>query len=211
MFYKILIGFIATYRRLFLGMVDVADNQFWRLGLVRIRPSSVYSLRRAAKLFDSLGGKVIVEIGSGVQGRMMGDSVVIWEAKTGAEKIHAVDLDEHQIDTVKARFPGASRVLPVVEDGVEFCRNLEDQIDLLYLDYWVPDVEGDIEGSARSRSYQECYRAAKSKLAPQALILIDDTDHMDPWKQTGIIEAARIDGFNVCWTGRQTMLFRNGD
>jgi hypothetical protein len=45
-------------------------------------------------------------------------------------------------------------------------------------------------------------------MAPTSLILIDDTDHIDPWKQTLIVPEARRDGFDVIYVGRQTLLKR---
>jgi hypothetical protein len=44
-----------------------------------------------------MGGRVIVEIGTGIHGPMYGDSMRVWVSRTKAARIIAVDLDpEHR-------------------------------------------------------------------------------------------------------------------
>ena len=95
-----------------------------------------------------------------------------------------------------------------VQDGIKFVENFDGTIDLLYLDFWTDDPPGELPGSGRSHAYLAAYEAAKPKLSEKALILIDDTDHVHPWKHTEIIPAARKDGFRLLYTGRQTLLLR---
>lgn len=183
------------------GVINVGNNGFWNP-----RAPSGQSLKAAAKLFNKLNGKVIIEIGSGIQGHFSGNSVLVWAKKTCATRIIALDLDEGEIELVK----NATKQYPQVEahvlDGIEYVKTLEDKIDLLYLDFWTPDKEGDLVGTARANSYLDAYNAAKPQLSDNALILIDDTDHVHPWKHTHIIPAARKDGFVVIHTGRQTLM-----
>jgi hypothetical protein len=40
------------------------------------------------------------------------------------------------------------------------------------------------------------------------MTLIDDTDHTHPWQHTYIVPNARQDGFQVIYTGKQTLLVR---
>jgi len=40
------------------------------------------------------------------------------------------------------------------------------------------------------------------------MILIDDTDHISPWKHTLIVPQAMIDGYKLIYIGRQTLLVR---
>ena len=75
------------------------------------------------------------------------------------------------------------------------------------LDFWA-DEPDDSFGSGRAEKYLEAYMNGKDKMSPKSLILIDDTDHAPPWKDTLIVPAARKDGFKVIYIGRQTLLAR---
>jgi len=187
----------VNYKR---GFIKVTKNGFWEP-----RSNPIKSLKTTARMFKKMNGKVIVEIGSGIQGRTSGNSIFFW-AKSGAEKVIALDLDEKEIAMVKAATSQYSNVQALVQDGIEYVRNFNGDIDLLYLDFWVPDEEGELPGMGRSRAYLKAYNAAKDKLSDKAMILIDDTDHVHPWKHTDILPAARKDGFRVLHTGRQTLM-----
>jgi len=132
----------------------------------------------------------------------------VWCSKTKAEKIIALDLDEKQIEDVKNATKQFPNVEALVMDGIEYVKNFQYKIDLLYLDFWTPDPEGSIPGTGRANAHLAAYNAAKDKLNQHSLILIDDTDHVAPYKHTAIIPAARKDGFTVVHTGRQTLLKR---
>jgi hypothetical protein len=191
----------VCYKR---GFIPLDSNGFY---YPRSNPRK--SLFTAARIFNEIKGKVIIEIGSGVQGYTSGNSVLVWAARTCAEKIVALDMDEHQIRTVKEAVEGQyPQVEARLEDGIEYVRNFNKKIDLLYLDFWTPDPEGALPGTGRAEAYLKAYLAAKEKLSNKALILIDDTDHVHPWKHTYIIPEARKDGFKVVYTGRQTLLRR---
>ena len=86
--------------------------------------------------------------------------------------------------------------------------SVDEKIDLLYLDFWTPDPEGSFLGTGRAQAYKAAYQAARDQMNEHSLILIDDTDHVHPWKHTYIIPEARKDGFVVMYTGRQTLLQR---
>ena len=184
--------------------IPISDNGFWKY-----RNSPSKSLKKAVKLFNDIYGKVIVEIGTGVHGKMSGDSVLIWAKYSSAQQIIAIDLDPNRIEEVKRATRQYSNVFPVVADGIEHLKSFSSKIDLLYLDFWVPDQENSLKGSARAESYKEAYIAAKDKMNQCSIILIDDTDHVDPWKQSYIIPMARKDGYKVIYTGRQTLLKRD--
>jgi hypothetical protein len=183
------------------GIVEVSESGFWKP-----RSPSGRSLKKAAKIFNSIEGKVIIEIGSGIQGHFSGNSVLVWARKTNADNIICLDLNPDEIDLVKAATPMYPQVEALVEDGIKYVKNFNKKIDLLYLDFWTDDPEGELPGTGRSNAYLKAYEAAKSKFSENALILIDDTDHIHPWKHTEIIPAARRDGFRVLYTGRQTLL-----
>ncbi len=187
------------------GVIEIGENGFWRH-----RSPPTLSLHRAAAMFNAMNGETIIEIGSGLQGEMSGNSILVWAAKTQARKIVAIDLEEHHINDVRA----ATRQFPNVEalvcDGIAYLRDFPGTIDLLYLDFWTPDPAGAQAGSGRTNAYLQAYQNARDKLSRNAMILIDDTDHIHPWKHTLIVPEACKDGFREIWQGRQTLLARHG-
>ena len=184
--------------------IPIDKNGFW---VNRSVPTP--SLEKAAGLFNQIRGETIVEIGSGLHGESSGNSILTWTQRTKANRIIAVDTEQKRIDEVINATARYSNVETVVGDGINYLKDFKSKIDLLYLDFWVGDREHEFPGTGRAEAYREAYRAAKDKLNSKSLILIDDTDHVDPWKQTHIVYEARTDGFTVLYVGRQTLLMRN--
>jgi hypothetical protein len=184
-------------------LIPVDADGFWRS-----RSSPARSLKAAAALFNQLNGETIVEIGSGLHGRMSGNSIMVWSRRTCARTIIAIDLDPERIGQVRRATSRYPHVKTVVGDGMEFLEQFPGSIDLLYLDFWTPDPDGAVPGTGRAEAYRRVYRVAKDKMTPHSMILIDDTDHIPPWKHTLMIPDARHDGFVVLYTGRQTLLKR---
>ena len=185
-------------------LIRIGSNGFWAR-----RDSPSGSLEETAWMFNHIDGQIIVEIGSGIHGRLAGNSVLTWAKKTQAKRIITVDLDPKQIDDVKKATSKFKNVEPIVADGLKYLADFSSTIDLLYLDFWVPDPDGALPGTGRAEAYRAAFAAAKSKLADRSLILIDDTDHIHPWKHTLIVPDARKAGFVVVFVGRQTLLMRN--
>lgn len=185
------------------GYIPVADNGFWQF-----RCSPTKSLNKTAALFNQIHGETIIEIGTGIHGKMAGNSMLVWPKKTSAKRIIAIDLEQRQINEVREVTHQYSNVELVLADGIEYLKKFSAKIDLLYLDFWAPDPGGTIPGSGKAEAYREAYNAAKDKMNTHSMILIDDTDHIHPWKHTYIIPLARKDGYTVLYTGRQTLLKR---
>jgi predicted O-methyltransferase YrrM len=165
-------------------------------------------LHEAAALFDRIRGEIIIEVGTGMHGEMAGNSMLVWIERTRAKRIIAIDLDQERLDEVKAATRRYSHVELVMADGIEYLKSFPGKIDLLYLDFWVSDPEGALPGSGRAEAYLRAFDAARSRMNRHSLILIDDTDHIDPWKHTLIVPSARMHGYKVMHTGRQTLLKR---
>jgi len=180
------------------SIIELNNNNFWK-----DRRSPNKSLKKAAKLFNKNGGKVIIEIGTGIQGEKSGNSVLVWAKMTKAKNIFCLDVDDVRNATLKF-----DNVKAIKVNGLDFIQEYEGFIDLLYLDFWVEDKPEDVQGTARAENYLKAFELAKEKMSKNSIILIDDTDHIDPWKQTYIVPAARKYGYNVLWCGRQTCLFK---
>ena len=185
-------------------LIRIGSNGFWAR-----RDSPAESLEETARLFNKIEGQIILEIGSGIHGKLAGNSILTWAKKTQAKRIITVDLDPKQIDDVKKATAKYKSVEPIVGDGLKYLADFESKIDLLYLDFWVSDPEGALPGTGRAEAYRSAFAAAKNKLAARSLILIDDTDHIHPWKHTLIVPDARKEGFGVVFVGRQTLLMRD--
>ena len=191
-------GFMSDF-----SIIELDKHGFWKP-----RGLPTQSLHRTAELFETINGKIIIEVGTGIHGEMSGNSMKVWTSKTSAERIIAIDLDPERIEEVRREVGSCSNVELELTDGIEFVEQFAGRIDLLYLDFWVVDEAGEVSGSGRARAYQAAYDAAREKLSRKSLILIDDTDHIHPWKHTFIVPSARQDGFEVLHIGRQTLLMR---
>jgi predicted O-methyltransferase YrrM len=185
------------------SLIELNKNNFWNN-----RQPPTESLIKTAQLFDKINGKVIIEIGTGIQGEMSGNSALVWANKTNAEYIYCLDLEQKHIDQVNEAVKGKNAVIALKIDGFEFLKNFEGSIDMLYLDFWVEDKPDEVQGTGRAEHYLRAFELAKNKMNKKSIILIDDTDHIDQWKHTYIVPEARKHGYQVLWCGRQTCLFR---
>ena len=188
------------------GLIKVTKNK----GQWEKRYPPLKSLNKTAKLFNQINGKVIVEIGSGIHGnysQYTGDSCLTWAKKTNAKVIKCVDLDPKMVEAVAEATKEFDALEAVLDDGLDFLSKTELKIDLLLLDFWTEETDNSF-GSRRAEKYLEAYKNGKDKMSPKSLILIDDTDHAPPWKDTYIVPEARKDGFKVIYIGRQTLLAR---
>ena len=149
------------------------------------------SLMLAAQVFMHLGGRNVVEIGTGMHGFAGGNSANVWASRTNASHIWCLDLDPKMVDAV-ANWSTAhdhnSRLHPIMQNGLHFLGNYSTShlptfgpIDLLMLDFWKGD------GHDREQAYIEAYSMAKPILSTRALILIDDVDHAPPWNHSKIL------------------------
>src|ERR1043166_9906508 len=139
-------------------LIRIGSNGFWAR-----RDSPSESLEETARMFNEINGRLIVEIGSGVHGKLAGNSVLTWAKKTRAERIITVDLDPKQIDDVKKATSKFKNVEAIVADGLKYLADFSSTIDLLYLDFWVPDPEGALPGTGRAEAYRKAFAAARSE------------------------------------------------
>lgn len=189
------------------GFIKVSENK----GSWKKRYTPLKSLNTTAKLFNKINGKVIVEIGSGIHGKYSqytGNSCLIWAKKTNAKVIKCIDLDPKMVEAVVKATKEFDALEAITYDGIDFLSQTELKIDLLFLDFWVDEPITNSYGSQVAEKHLEAYMKAKDKMNHKSLILIDDTDHAPPWKDTYLIPEARKDGFKVLYVGRQTLLAR---
>ena len=184
-------------------------------------------IKKTIEIFNKRNGKIIVEIGSA---RMNlnhpldeyhhdcccdGHSSAHW-ALTKKE-FYSVDIDPNSINTTKnivwEKFKCKNAQI-IQQDGLEFLKNFNKIIDLLFLDAW------DVEGTDYAEKHLEAYLIAKKNLNDSSLILIDDTDvywdfnkkelffSNDGLSGKGklVIPEAQKDGYNIIFNGRQTLL-----
>ena len=190
------------------GFRRVKPNGVWRE-----RSAPALSLSVAVRLFDYLDCKTIFELGSGLQGEMSGNSCLHW-IQTGASSILCCDLEQQRLDSIfdhlSSHQPASlPRFTFLNLDGIQWLEESNLSIDLLYLDFWAPDPPQSVFGTGRENAYASAYESSRANLADESIVLIDDTDHVPPWKHTKVISIARSDGFVPIWTGRQTCLVRS--
>lgn len=155
-------------------------------------------IMKTIELLKIIGGKTIVEIGStrmeltmncvDYHNRSMeleskdappccqdGHSTYFW-VREGFE-VHTVDIDphcKHQIENsykyhIKEEIPDNLHI-HIPQDGIDFLKNFDKKIDLLFLDGW------DIGTNEFAEKHLEAFKTAEDKMSDIHLISIDDTD-----------------------------------
>jgi len=199
--------FMGVRHPLFFGNSLTVDEQ------TNVRGKPRPYILSAIELLAKMHGKSIVEVGCMRQPLTHsldafdpvccndGHSTAFW-GRTGLA-VHTVDIEPaHCAITAQA-----CRAYPNVQvscgDGVEFLQNFKGTIDLLYLDAW--DA---VEGIPYAERHLEAYQAAREKLSPSSIVLIDDTDIAFGGKGRLAVPVIIRDGFDLLLGGRQTMLLR---
>lgn len=91
----------------------------------------------------------------------------------GAGEFHTVDIDSYNSNLTSSQLKkfGFNEKSTVYNgDGLILLKKFQKPIDLLYLDAW------DVELPLHAEKHLEAFELAESKLAKNAIILIDDTD-----------------------------------
>jgi len=109
-------------------LIRIGSNGFWQPRALPTR-----SLRETARLFNQINSQTIIEIGSGIHGRLAGDNILTWARRTRANRIIAVDLDETRIREVKEATSQYPNVEAIIAEGVRYLADFSSTIDLLYL------------------------------------------------------------------------------
>jgi FkbM family methyltransferase len=166
--------------------------------------SCEFIFQRALELVVKRHGQTIVELGSirnAAAAHTDGHSTVAWGAS--GLTTWSVDIDVRSTRLTQQvlgdRFPNM-RCLTC--DGVWFLKTFPHTIDLLYLDGPDPDKEDGRRWAA------EALTEALPRLAPHAVILIDDTDLPRRGKGEFAIPLAESVGFTLVHIGRQALLAR---
>ena len=182
------------------GILKVNADGFWDF---RFSPQT--SLQRCASIFNQIGGKTIVEIGSGTYGNLAGSSIQVWASQTQAQQIIAVDAHPERIKQVEEATSQFKQVKTFVSDELTFLEKFDETIDLLYLDFYVGDEE-QLLSTSTAEAYLKTFHLVNQKISSNGLILIDHTDHIHPWKDTLIVPEACKQGYTILWVGRQTLM-----
>src|SRR5438552_15089960 len=151
-------------------LIPIGRNGFWQP-----REEPTPSLRETARLFNQINGQTIIEVGSGIHGRLAGDSVLTWAKRTRAKRIIAVDLDETRIREVKEATTKYPNVAAIVAEGVRYLADFSSTIELLYLDFSTPDPECALPGTGRAEASGNPFADARDKLDLRPLILVVET------------------------------------
>jgi hypothetical protein len=188
---------------------------------------------KTIELLKIINGKIIVEIGStrreltqsciNYYDKSMeleskdappccqdGHSTYFW-AREGFE-VYSVDIDEScrvQLENeykhhIKEPIPDTLHIC-IPQDGIEFLKNFDKKIDLLFLDGW------DKGSDQYAERHLEAFLAAEDKLTDFHIVSIDDTDFdtesagKDKLLTPYLLENGYI---KVLW-GRQTVFIKN--
>lgn len=186
-------------------------------------------IKKSIEIFKLLGLKTIVEIGSTRLGATRkcidyfetskdpikspacccdGHSTIFW-AMNGFE-IHTVDVDENckralewSFNDLQIEFPRNLHV-SIPKDGIEFLKEFDGKIDVLFLDGW------DKGSTLYAERHLEAWEAAKPKLSDIHCILIDDTDFDSSEGGKDMLLTPRLlsDGYFPLFNGRQSLYLK---
>ncbi len=190
-------------------------------------------INKTIELLKIIGGTTIVEIGSTRMELTMncvnyydnsmnleskdappccqdGHSTYFW-VREGFE-VYTVDIDEQCRKTIESSYKyHIKEEIPknlhmrIPQDGIQFLKNFDKKIDLLYLDGW------DVGTFNFAENHLDAFFAAQDKLSETHLIAIDDTDFntviggKDKLLTPFLLENGYI---KVLW-GRQTIFLKN--
>lgn len=124
---------------------------------------------------------------------------------------YTVDIDSRCLDNLKSSYSSLNEEIPnnlhtyIPHDGIDFLNNFEKSIDILYLDGWDKGTPNYAE------NHLSAYLAAKNKLSPLHLILIDDTDFItEDGGKDKLLSPFLIDlNYRVLFNGRQTLFINS--
>jgi hypothetical protein len=189
-------------------------------------------LKTAIKIANYMGLKTVVEIGSmryAVTQPCLdyfnennnayhspscccdGHGSFFW-AENGYD-VYTVDIDENCLNGVKWCYSNLKREFPenmhpmIPKDGIEFLKEFESKIDVLYLDGW------DVGTPEYAEKHLEAYLAAKDKLSDSHMILIDDTDFINEQGGKDKLLSPQLisEGYLPIFNGRQTCFIKYKD
>jgi len=121
--------------------------------------------------------------------------------------LYTVDIDENCKTQIEWSYNNLNREYPqnihtiMPKDGIEFLKEFNDKIDILFIDCWD-------KGSADyTQKHLDAYLAAKDKLSDVHLILIDDTDYIlgNENKDSVLTPYLLEQGYIPLFNGRQTL------
>lgn len=180
---------------------------------IQHRGKPLPSILSAIELVARLGGRVVAEVGCMRHPLAHpleefhpeccndGHSTAYWAA-AGLE-VYTADIDPASVAAARETCGAMPNVRIECRDGIEFLRTFPRRIDLLYLDAW--DA---IEGTPYAERHLEAFEAAREKMAPRSIVLVDDTDVAWGGKGRLAIPAIIRAGYEPVVHGRQTMLLR---
>lgn len=178
--------------------------------VLRSKPKNYILL--TLELLKQTNNKVIVEIG-GLRQEMKhtleefdpiccndGHSTEFWCSNKNLE-VYSVDINPYCKQFYDILKNKADNFSYSICDGLEYLKNFDKKIDLLFLDAW--DVHN---GSPYAEKHYEAYLIAKEKLSDKHIISIDDTDIANGGKGKILIPYLLNNGYNIIVKGRQTIM-----
>lgn len=135
-----------------------------------------------------------------------GHATIFW-TRAGFD-VYTVDIDPNCINGVQWSYLnlGITDIpnnlhINIPEDGIRFLENFDKKIDILYLDGW------DKGTPEFAENHLKAYLAARDKLSPVHMVLIDDTDFDTPdGGKDKLLSPFLVDqGYTLLFNGRQTL------
>lgn len=170
------------------------------------------TLEAAIRLADQRNVKTILETGTARGGTLAfsgdgGFTIIFgfWSSLNNAQ-LYSVDISEHSINGAKTVVSQYEPYVTLVQDdSVNFIKNFNEIIDFLYLDSF--DFDSNNPYPSQKHHLDEII-AAYDKLAPNAIIMIDDCGLPHGGKGKLVIEYLQSRGWYVYMQDYQVIMLR---
>lgn len=172
---------------------------------------------KTLKLLKERNAKIIIETGTSRKGlkgtRGDGAFTIVfgkWAKENGA-KLHSVDISKASCEGSKTEVSkqGLDDIVTVHhDDSLEFLKNFNDPIDLLYLDsYDYSRTDKDIQLKSQEHHLKE-FKIIENKLHDNTIVLIDDCGLPGGGKGKTVIEYMTSKNWKILINAYQVLLVR---
>ena len=138
-----------------------------------------------------------------------GHAGIFW-AREDFFNVHTVDIDINCIKQIEWSFSNVLRGMPrnlhihIPMDGIQFLKEFQEKIDVLYLDGW------DVGSPDYQQKHLDAYLAGKDKLSDIHMVIVDDTDFDIPGegKDAKLKPYLLENNYEILFDGRQTLYMK---
>lgn len=175
------------------------NKSSFRFETFRLALKGVYEITEFPLIFETGTVRVENDFGGGYSTYIFGECISLFGGK-----LITVDNDPSNIQTSKRLTKNfASNITYVLDDSLNFIKNYNEKIDLLYLDSYDCPIEGDASAS-QNHNLNE-FKLAEPNLHDKTLILIDDVNFPNGGKSKLTHEYLEKNNYKLIYINQQSL------